>query len=515
MAPKYAAGSAHAYFVSQGSADGGNMAYYDGSAYQPLIKATYNTWSNWSWTHDGGNNNAGFYGVNGSTWNKTSTMTASSNTNNITFGLSGAGGPYIAGVDNLAAWNGRIMNSTHKANVVIGAEFPSSDTTPPSITVQSPANTSYTTNSIWFNITLSEAGSWAGYSRDGASNITMANSSGNWNAQNISMSQGSHNIRFYANDTSGNMNASSIIYFTIDTISPSLLSFTPSAGTVGIDTNTTINLTFSENMDQSTFSGVTMKDSNNVNVPLTLQSFSNATYTAIFKPSSLLGSNKAYTATLTGLKDLAGNLLPNKSWSFTTATSYSINLSKSGANGWNLISLPVVPANTNIASVLSNVINDIENVWTYNSIAGNWSMYAPNSPNSSDLSTMTAGYGYWINYNGSVSKAINGSGNLIIEGASTPPQRTLISGWNLIGYYQRENTTSIALKCALFTLTPNINDETAKWWSMVFGYDNQNKQLTQVGYTGNMSPGQGYWAFMTSKLSTYLYGPGLSAGECA
>ena len=78
------------------------------------------------------------------------------------------------------------------------------DTTPPQITIQSPENIIYNTQSIWFNITLNEAGDWCGYSLDGAPNITMTNSSGNWNAQNTSVTEGSHTIIFYCNDTFGN-----------------------------------------------------------------------------------------------------------------------------------------------------------------------------------------------------------------------------------------------------------------------------------------------------------------------
>lgn len=385
------------------------------------------------------------------------------------------------------------------------------DTIAPDIAIVLPSNTTYNSVNRALNFTAADSTSGVStiyYQYNGTDTTVTGNTT--FTALNNQQST----LTLYANDSAGNLNSASVT-FTIDTISPSLISYTPSAGAVGVDTNATVTLAFSENMNQSTFGGVTLKDSDNNNIPISLYSYNNATNTAIFWHSTVLGSNKAYTVNLTGLADPAGNALPDRSWSFTTATAYNITLSKSGANGWNLISLPVVPTNTSPSSVLSGVINDIETAWAYSGITGNWSMYAPNNP-SSDLTQMTAGYGYWINYNNSVSKSITGSGNMILEGGqNTPPQRTLTSGWNLIGYYQRENTNAISSKCALFTLTPNINDETAKWWSLVFGYDNQNKQLTQIGYTANMTPGQGYWIFMTSKLSTYLYGPGLSSSECA
>jgi hypothetical protein len=96
------------------------------------------------------------------------------------------------------------------------------DVAPPLVTIQSPTNTTYTTTSVWANVTLNEAGSWCGRSLDGAANVTMTNSTGNYNNQMTSLGQGSHNVRFYCNDTAGNMNGSSsnIKYFTVDTTPP-------------------------------------------------------------------------------------------------------------------------------------------------------------------------------------------------------------------------------------------------------------------------------------------------------
>lgn len=90
------------------------------------------------------------------------------------------------------------------------------DATPPVIYASSPANQSYSSQSVWFNVTLNEAGSWAGFSIDGRQNNTLLNSSGNWNLLNSSMVDGLHNVTFYANDTSNNMNSTSV-YFTVST----------------------------------------------------------------------------------------------------------------------------------------------------------------------------------------------------------------------------------------------------------------------------------------------------------
>ncbi|MCK5063618.1 MAG: LamG domain-containing protein, partial [Candidatus Aenigmarchaeota archaeon] len=97
------------------------------------------------------------------------------------------------------------------------------DTIYPTITITSPENQTYNTNSIWFNVTLNETGSWCGYSLDGAANVTMDGSGTTWYKENSTMTEGSHNVIFSCNDTTGNMNASAITeYFTVDTTKLSL-----------------------------------------------------------------------------------------------------------------------------------------------------------------------------------------------------------------------------------------------------------------------------------------------------
>ena len=48
---------------------------------------------------------------------------------------------------------------------------------------------------------------------DNNPNVTMTNSSGNWNDKMRNLTDGSHNIRFYCNDTSSNTASSDLIQF--------------------------------------------------------------------------------------------------------------------------------------------------------------------------------------------------------------------------------------------------------------------------------------------------------------
>ncbi len=106
------------------------------------------------------------------------------------------------------------QNHTGNATIII------IESTKPIITIQSPTNDTYSSTSVWANVTLNEAGSWCGRSLDGAANVTMINSTGNWNNQMTSLGQNGHNVRFCCNNTLNSMNCSAIQYFTVDTIAP-------------------------------------------------------------------------------------------------------------------------------------------------------------------------------------------------------------------------------------------------------------------------------------------------------
>lgn len=100
----------------------------------------------------------------------------------------------------------------------------------------------------------------------------------------------------------------------LDNTPPSVVSTTPADGATGVLTNA-VSVVFSEAVDPSTIG---------------LQEFSISTgglalpgtitcngLSATFTPASSLVANAAYTVVINGAKDLAGNLLPVVSWSFT------------------------------------------------------------------------------------------------------------------------------------------------------------------------------------------------------
>ncbi len=103
--------------------------------------------------------------------------------------------------------------------------------------------------------------------------------------------------------------------------------------------------------------------------------------------------------------------------------------------GWNLISLPLVPTNPNIENILSTCIGRIDRVWgcTGNaSVAANWKSYYPGGP--TGLTTMVDGQGYWIKVTPGDDTWFVFQGRYNNAPPSAPQAYSVVTGWNLIGY---------------------------------------------------------------------------------
>lgn len=166
--------------------------------------------------------------------------------------------------------------------------------------------------------------------------------------------------------------------------------------------------------------------------------------------------------------------------------SYEINL----AIGWNLVSLPEQPTNTDIAEVTSSIHGKYKSIWAY--VNGSWKVYDPNNPGFSDLTSMEAGKGYWFNM--SEDSTLSGSG-------STPSSSiSLNAGWNLIGF---NNNTSVAIADAL----QSISGKYASIWAYIDKswrvYDPNNPGFSDLT---TIDPGIGYWISATESCQWVLAG---------
>ncbi|MBV8384377.1 MAG: DUF4082 domain-containing protein, partial [Planctomycetaceae bacterium] len=126
-----------------------------------------------------------------------------------------------------------------------------------------------------------------------------------------------------------------VVFSPASTTPPTVTGESPAPGATGVATTTGVTATFSESVQSGTISFV-LKDPNNNVVPATV-SYSDATHTATLTPSAALANSTAYTATVSGTKDQAGNTMAAPvTWSFTTtaaAPSSTVSVKDFGAKG--------------------------------------------------------------------------------------------------------------------------------------------------------------------------------------
>ncbi|AMV39250.1 Copper resistance protein CopC [Planctomyces sp. SH-PL62] len=125
-----------------------------------------------------------------------------------------------------------------------------------------------------------------------------------------------------AKDAAGNLMAATSWSFTTATIltdqtAPTVTSRTPGTGSSGVAAGSKVSATFSEAVQAGTIS-FALKSASGATVAATV-AYDAASRTATLTPSSALSGSTTYTATLSGAKDAAGNLMAATSWSFTTA----------------------------------------------------------------------------------------------------------------------------------------------------------------------------------------------------
>jgi hypothetical protein len=149
-------------------------------------------------------------------------------------------------------------NESASANPLTGIY--TTDSTAPIITTSSPSNGStITQNSITFTIVVNEALSWAVYSINEESNISLSNVSVfEWTSSNLSIADGVYNLSFYVNDSYGNP-ASLLGYtFTIDstagdTTSPIITIISPINNTYYTNESILLNITTDESLGWAGF----------------------------------------------------------------------------------------------------------------------------------------------------------------------------------------------------------------------------------------------------------------------
>jgi hypothetical protein len=286
-------------------------------------------------------------------------------------GASGGNGVYAYGA------NPAFPSSTYQAaNYWVDVVFanPVADTTPPTVTANTPANgaTGVATGTT-ATATFSEAINPATINtatfelRDPGSALVTATVAYNSSTLTATLTPGNPlapattytaTVRGGATDprvkdVAGNALAAPSSWSftttaTVDTTPPTVTARSPAVGATGVAVATTVTATFSEAIDPATIGTTTfeLRDPANALVTATV-TYNPATLTATLTPGSALAQATTYTATVRGgaadprVNDVAGNpLAANQTWSFTTIDSTAPTVTA------------IVPANnaTNVSS---------------------------------------------------------------------------------------------------------------------------------------------------------------------
>lgn len=171
------------------------------------------------------------------------------------------------------------------------------------------------------------------------------------------------------------------------------------------------------------------------------------------------------------------------------------NVLVSLAAGWNLASIPLVPASTAIADVLASIAGKYTIVHAWDAAAQGWRTYDPAlPPEASTLHALDEKTAFWI--------LMAEAATLTVDGA--PPattDQTLYAGWNLVAYPSAtprpvgEALTSIA---GMYTVV----------WAYYAGEPQLWRHYDPAAPFGNdlaeMTPGRGYWVRATEPCTLVM-----------
>ena len=309
------------------------------------------------------------------------------------------------------------------------------------------------------------------------------------------MSTGFHNIVVNVSDNAGN-DASSNWKFAITnpvvTVAPLSVSQWPVDGTTGVDLNAHPYIQFSKLMDENTLVAgnveIRLYDAQTtvVNSSIIVSTVNNATRVTFIPNSSLTPDTKYFFYIGAGAKDLAGDFL-STTWTTANKTSHEFitralyaNWNISLNQGWNLISLPLIPTNSTISTVLAGISSKVDIAKYYDATTSSWLSYVPGVGGT--LTTMEDGKGYWINMKSAGTLNITGVEMPVAE--EFPPMYSFVENkWNLIGFKSVVNMT--AGDYINGYTKASYNDEIL--WNYKSG---------QYSSTNAMESGYGYWLFV-------------------
>jgi hypothetical protein len=145
--------------------------------------------------------------------------------------------------------------------------------------------------------------------------------------------------------------------------------------------------------------------------------------------------------------------------------------------GWNLVSLPLIPLDSTINAVLAGVLDNVKSVWYWDAVPKRWYSFKPGGP--SDLTSMRDGKAYWINME--VARNLTLAGSEMPEANALPPAYDVVVGWNMVGF---KSTASNRTAQSYLDGTDYVR---------IYYYENGHWYVISTPATDYMKPGLGYW----------------------
>src|SRR3989338_6223000 len=156
--------------------------------------------------------------------NNDATIATAVNNTNLLYGKKASAKGEFFGIFETAYWTAD--SETLFRNSV---RWLTADEAPPIINITSPLNTTYNTNNISLEFTVSEPVLWCGYAVDSGATNTLSNPSQNMSTTFIA-AEGAHQIIVRCNDTMNNQGQASVGFF-VDAIQPSINFISPQSTT--------------------------------------------------------------------------------------------------------------------------------------------------------------------------------------------------------------------------------------------------------------------------------------------
>jgi len=154
-----------------------------------------------------------------------------------------------------------------------------------------------------------------------------------------------------------------------------------------------------------------------------------------------------------------------------------------------LISIPVIPDNNAIKTVLSPLIaaNEVSIVWSYTGTPRAWKSFAP--PSTGSLTTMSDGDAYWIYMKAADTLFVNGT---VIPPAAVPHTYPLVAGWNLVGFKPQPTITNMTVGDYLLSITGSYDTNS------VWIYNNPDGLWTRANSSTLIHVGDAMWILVTT-----------------